>query len=633
MGFHANMNTLIDFNRSGMRIKVNIESSLYSRIIKKYQIGIRAHSFLDLIFRKFISVKTIGISYNLKHLIFDLNFKLIFKINTIVFNRKSGRSDDKEGIKKRSDCLSLSKLSGIRNIIYRNDNATGIGKTEIFNEPCIFPGQADKFVNFQEYLKSKFYRFSEQSSGIIFHLNHPEKGILKNIHYRNILNKAAGIKQYDPFIPKFSGSGKKQIYNLRPTERFTFSRGLSGFFTPPTFPVKEIRNSRNSQNAGRIEKNNMIYTSPMFSGSGDKKVYNLKSKLYPLISEGRQELFSPSTLPLIGVQNIIYRNAQGGVKKSDIYYSAFSGSGKKQIYNLHPTERFTFSRGLSGFFTPPTFPVKEIRNSRNSQNAGRIEKNNMIYTSPMFSGSGDKKVYNLKSKLYPLISEARQELFSPSTLPLIGVQNIIYRNTQGGVKKSDMLYSSPMLSGSEKRSGYNLHTTFPIISEPRSEISSNIFIKGIRNIHYRNIHNNTGGNTEIVYNSPMFSGSGKKPVYNYRLSKLYPQISDLRPERCPSMLFITGVINRKNIVNEKRHRIFSSSIRESELLYKTPQKIAETDYEKIQPEKKITFEKNNIPFDGTSNKEKRQEIEMLAEEVYDLIEKKIEIEKDRRGLF
>jgi len=49
--------------------------------------------FLDLIFRKFISGKTIGNRYdNLKQLFFDLNFKLIFKINTIVFNRLSGKS-------------------------------------------------------------------------------------------------------------------------------------------------------------------------------------------------------------------------------------------------------------------------------------------------------------------------------------------------------------------------------------------------------------------------------------------------------------------------------------------------------------------------------------------------------------
>ena len=54
------------------------------------------------------------------------------------------------------------------------------------------------------------------------------------------------------------------------------------------------------------------------------------------------------------------------------------------------------------------------------------------------------------------------------------------------------------------------------------------------------------------------------------------------------------------------------------------------DSEEYQVGKKIKPEKIDI----SNNSEKEvQEIEIIADEVYKLIEKKIEIEKDRRGLF
>jgi hypothetical protein len=52
-----------------------------------------------------------------------------------------------------------------------------------------------------------------------------------------------------------------------------------------------------------------------------------------------------------------------------------------------------------------------------------------------------------------------------------------------------------------------------------------------------------------------------------------------------------------------------------------------------ESEKSISPENSNISNYDISRDKEVQDIGLIAEEVYDLIEKKIEIEKDRRGLF
>ena len=159
--------------------------------------------------------------------------------------------------------------------------------------------------------------------------------------------------------------------------------------------------------------------------------------------------------------------------------------------------------------------------------------------------------------------------------------------------------------------------------ESRSKRISTVYNygKGTWNILYRNILNKYEGmrsqNIHKVISVPSF------PKYH------------ISPYASPGHEYVSNARSWKfngfqGFENPKK---FSR-----ELHYKSPEPVlikaskpdtVEPEDEKSRSIKKTISENNN----HLSNKEQEQEIEKIAERVYDLIEKKIEIEKDRRGLF
>jgi hypothetical protein len=102
------------------------------------------------------------------------------------------------------------------------------------------------------------------------------------------------------------------------------------------------------------------------------------------------------------------------------------------------------------------------------------------------------------------------------------------------------------------------------------------------------------------------------------------------------------VYNNQNVdTREKEHKSIYSGNVSNELFLKSQELVMKKSIPYAigrnmrisESEKSISPENSNISNYGISRDKEVQDIGLIAEEVYDLIEKKIEIEKDRRGLF